>query len=134
MNNKWEFRNKYTYWTEFGYENHNWEAVGRHLALVFHCSGRRKEDAPTNWSGGVESQYRVPPDYMEHKPPSHTNCVVLGGSCWHDGTSLWAAEFWIPSWQSDPHNHEVIFRSLNYHAGQKTDEHVNKEDDDDPAT
>jgi hypothetical protein len=24
------------------------------------------------------------------------HCDLLGGKCWHDGTSLWASEYWVP--------------------------------------
>lgn len=26
----------------------------------------------------------------------HNDCSITGGDCWHDGTSLWAREHWLP--------------------------------------
>jgi hypothetical protein len=63
------------------------------------------------YSGGIEIHYRVPPDYMRDQAPM-AKCWLLGGPCWHDGSSLQATEHWIPMWLVDPHNHERIFGEL----------------------
>lgn len=48
--------------------------------------------------GGIEYHYNAisRPDYLANTKP-HTNCAVNGGFCWHDGSSLWASEWWIPN-------------------------------------
>lgn len=45
---------------------------------------------------GVETHWASPPDYMKDDKPSHEHCDILGAPCWHDGTSLWASEHWMP--------------------------------------
>src|SRR5262245_5119155 len=50
--------------------------------------------------GGVEIHYRQPPSYMLDDPPSNEHCWLLGGPCWHDGSSLRASEEFIPVWLS----------------------------------
>lgn len=49
-----------------------------------------------NYYGGVESHYneKSKPEYRTD--PDHVECQINGGKCWHDGTSLWASEYWIP--------------------------------------
>lgn len=33
--------------------------------------------------------------------PSHPSCGLLDGQpCWHDGTSLWASEYWVPGYEA----------------------------------
>ena len=49
---------------------------------------------------GVETHYASAPDYMDGEAPSHENCWILGGPCWHDGTSLWASEHWLPHFRT----------------------------------
>ena len=48
--------------------------------------------------GGVENHYneKSRPVWQCTDTPSHDNCHCNNGKCWHDGTSLWASEFWIP--------------------------------------
>ena len=44
-------------------------------------------------SAGLETHSR----YSLGCAPSHDQCHVLGGApCWHDGTSLYASEHWLP--------------------------------------
>lgn len=47
--------------------------------------------------GGVETHYnkKSKPDYLD-KNSHHESCLHNAGECWHDGTSLWASEYWIP--------------------------------------
>lgn len=40
-----------------------------------------------NFYGGIEVHKRTPFYYSE-KEPHHKNCWLLGGPCWHDGSSL----------------------------------------------
>lgn len=49
-------------------------------------------------SGGFECHFKdgSRPDYLKDTPRHRDNCTVTGGDCWHDGTSLWASEHWLP--------------------------------------
>jgi len=74
---------------------HVWSLAGFHGGVHLHIHGyRTSPDEEYRWSGGVEAHRKSPPDYSE--PPSHADCWLTGGLCWHDGTSLWATEHWIP--------------------------------------
>lgn len=44
--------------------------------------------------GGVESHSRD-----GHGVPDQENCWLLEGPCWHDGSSLYADEVFIPLWE-----------------------------------
>lgn len=49
--------------------------------------------------GGVEAHRRDPSEYQDDRS-KHDDCPLLDGApCWHDGTSLWASEHWIPLYQ-----------------------------------
>jgi len=47
--------------------------------------------------GGVEYHYtkESKPKYLG-KGSHNKKCDQNNGQCWHDGTSLWASEYWIP--------------------------------------
>ncbi len=101
--------------SEDNYET-RWILVGPLGAIDFHCTNlpmleRMREMVPDIWrSGGVEYHCRTAPDYMRDKTASHTHCFVLGGPCWHDGTSLWASEHWIPLLERE--GEDAIWREL----------------------
>ncbi len=92
---------------------------GIHIsANVFDWSGGRKE-----WSGGCETHYVAAPDYMSAEKPSHEHCWVLGGPCWHDGSSLYFSENvaqMLPNlWDTNPdemkqRHHEAVTSELRY--------------------
>ena len=50
---------------------------------------------------GFEVHSRTPPSYDDDAEPDHDDCTVLGGRCWHDGSSLAASEFFTVWDQSD---------------------------------
>lgn len=71
-----------------------WAVVGEHGAVEFWVMEGSKE-----LIGGVEYHHRAPMEYSSNKAePDHADCPVLDGPCWHDGTSLWAVEHWIPGY------------------------------------
>lgn len=99
---------KYTWAKPFGSVRHNWELVGPNGGINFHVSI-------------VEpiSKYGVTAGLEFHQlsgegAPSHTQCWLTGGRCWHDGTSLYASETLWP--QIEPllkyGDHEAIFKIL----------------------
>lgn len=72
----------------------------------------------TQWSeerayGGFEVHSCIPTD---DSPPSHGRCAQLSDRpCWHDGSSLYATEYWIPLWErtrGNTDNDHSIFASL----------------------
>lgn len=44
---------------------------------------------------GIEV-HSATPLYQSDLEPSDTQCWLIGGKCWHDGTSLWAIEHVLP--------------------------------------
>lgn len=109
METKGQYRCKYTYVNDFGPE-HTWVVVGAKGALHLHIRESHTQGVRTY--GGLEIHYRQPPSYMEHDAPSQDNCWALGGPCWHDGSSTYAEERWIPLWQAAPHDHDGMFQRL----------------------
>lgn len=91
---------------------HIWTCVGPEFALHFHVTDTGRVGDDRRYYGWLETHYRQAPDYMADKSPSHFDCWLLKGPCWHDGTSLYADEFLIPFWRQDPDNNERIFALL----------------------
>lgn len=104
-------RRKYQHCPKAGEVTHIWSVVGEAggLHLWITVGGTRPY-------GGVEIHYRTPPDYMSDKEPSQEHCWLLDGPCWHDGSSLYAEEVWIPRWLANPDDHDwmLAFLSVEY--------------------
>lgn len=80
------------------------------------CDGREA-------SCGLEIHYAAGhvPEYLDGNAPTNTDCWLIGGRCWHDGTSLYATEsLWpmIESWLRIG-DHEAIFRCLEREADER---------------
>ena len=104
---------KYTWSKPFMSVRHQWEFVGPEGGIHLHVSiGDPKYGDP---SCGLEfhraswSMRRPPED-----APSQTKCWLIGGPCWHDGTSMYASEHVWPLVKPllRENNHEAIFRFL----------------------
>lgn len=91
---------RWTYW---------YQIVGRHGGVHLHIS--HWGDNPDDYTAGLEYHYRVPPDYMATKPPSHNQCFLLESPCWHDGTSMYAMDHYLPMHRSG-NCKESIFLSM----------------------
>lgn len=76
-----------------------WAVTGEGGSLSFWCSPVREQSRITygaDYYGGVETHYNelTKPDYLQGN--GRDDCSINSGKCWHDGTSLWASEYWIP--------------------------------------
>ena len=62
--------------------------------------------------GGFECHWKEHsrPDYYKDREAHYTDCTITGGACWHDGTSLWANEHWLPGMTSG--GEEWVWREL----------------------
>jgi len=67
-----------------------WAVVGELGAMEFWMFTPLREYG----GGGVEAHLSAPRGYK------HEHCDILNAPCWHDGTSLWASEHWIPMYQA----------------------------------
>ena len=87
-----------------------WAVVGEHGAVEFHCFNRVLPES--RWRvGGFEEHLRKPQHYRgAQSEPDHDYCELLDGPCWHDGTSLWASEYWIPLYERE--GEEAVWRRL----------------------
>lgn len=106
------FRNEYRYAPRFGNPEHIWTVTGGRGAIHFHVTDLGKDyKHGDRYGGGLEVHSRQPFGNSDDAP-SHEKCWLLGGPCWHDGTSLYAQETLIPFWLAAPTDHERIFRLL----------------------
>ena len=111
---KQKLRSRYEYAPRFGSQHHTWIVTGALGAIHLHISGPHHYDGQDHWSVGLETHYRSPPDYMANYAPSHDQCWVLKGPCWHDGTPLYAEERYLSWWQVEPNDHDAMFRRLEH--------------------
>ena len=111
---------KYTFDPAFGSDRHNWQLVGEKGGLNFHVSIlENKQYGP---SAGLEFH-----SFAGKGSPSHTPCWLLGGPCWHDGTSSYAMDTLWPVIEPmlAAGEHRTIFRVLESEADryfERTDE------------
>lgn len=113
-----KFNNKkYTYSCPFGSPNHRWEILGPKCAIHFNVSLYKDSEA----SCGLEFHYFEPAYYMKDSAPSHVDCKIAGGRCWHDGTSLYASETLWPMVKPllKFGNHDEILKLLEWEYEQK---------------
>lgn len=106
------FRCEYVYSKPFGTARHDWRLIGAKGGINLHISGPYKHTGAEHWTAGLEMHSRLPPDYMRDQAPSHDHCWLLKCPCWHDGTSLYAQEHYLPQWMSDMHAHDRMFADL----------------------
>jgi hypothetical protein len=90
------YTKKYVKEWRIGQWEHRYEIIGAHGACHLSIQPYRLSDGPIEHSAGLEMHYRRPPKYMNDCAPSHAKCFLLEGPCWHDGTSLYAQEYFVP--------------------------------------
>lgn len=85
---------------------HHWELRTVHGGIHFHVSIHNE-----SVTAGLEFHSIYP---QGDNAPSHIDCPITGGRCWHDGTSLYAMETLWPL--VEPYlrhgDHETIFQIL----------------------
>ncbi len=107
---------------------HIWSVVGPAGGIHFWAEKSSCTEFGREYYGGVEIHYRKPPEYMDAESPTHDECWLLGQACWHDGSSLYAQEVWIPFWLAFKGDNEMIFRKLKREYEQRfTSELVNSD-------
>lgn len=120
---------KYTWMPRWKSVYHNWEFVGPFGGVNFHVSlldGARNEHG----QAGIEFHHTARCG-LDARAPDHINCPLVGGNCWHDGSSLFAAEtLWPRYMQSLEHgDHAAIFRDLERVADQHFAEYETADND-----
>jgi len=80
------------------------QVIGEHGGVEFHFACYPEPISQyygeNSWNSmGVEAHWKAhsKPDYFKNDACSHPDCSITGGECWHDGTSLWASEYWMPN-------------------------------------
>jgi len=100
-----KIRCEYKLFLRFGAWEHQWSVKDDEFGIHLHITDYRESDNATmkklEPSGGLEIHYRTPPEGMKGQAPSQDDCWLLRTPCWHDGSSLSAAEFFDVWDQSD---------------------------------
>jgi hypothetical protein len=101
----------YKWEKSFGHVRHHWELRSKHGGVHFHVS----EVEGYSTTAGLEFHSIYP---RGDDAPSHVNCPITGGRCWHDGTSLYATETLWPMIKHDlaTGNHDAIFKLLEHES------------------
>jgi hypothetical protein len=93
---------------------YHYAIVGSLGAVEFHFFKDKPE------IGGLEIHYRNCPSY-QNGGPHFGDCYLLNAPCWHDGSSLWAMEYWCPNfkefgkewlWNKLEQHYKEIFEDL----------------------
>jgi hypothetical protein len=95
--------------------HHSYELIGAKGGLNLHVSGPHHYDNMDNWSAGLETHSRTP--LYGDTAPSHDLCWLLQCPCWHDGTSMYAQEHYLPMVLAG--DHERVFRELVRYADDR---------------
>ena len=92
-----KFKKEYKYYQRYG-ENmgHMWTVICRYGAKYITIHEYKNSNGIIDFSGGIETLWLSPPDYMKHEAPHHQHCWLLKAPCWHDGSSLYVSEKIIP--------------------------------------
>ena len=109
------YKCKYTLLERFGGWLHLYEVVTRWGGVHLHITEYGEDMAARikeRYSGGIEYHWIEPPEGRKNDAPDHLACEVVKRPCWHDGSSLYASEHLIPQWENNPHDHEMMFRTL----------------------
>lgn len=125
-----QYRYQYRLAPRFGQWEHSYELIGLHGGVHLHITEYTKDyqNITGPYGGGIEFHYRTP--YRgRNEPPSHDECWLLKAPCWHDGSSLWASEYWIPLWENARGDHSRVFGALARAADRKFAEHLGEEED-----
>lgn len=107
---------KYTYVPGGGERGtHTWQCVGAAGGVHFSATFYKDGEEP---ACGLELHSRKP---QGNDAPSQTNCWLIGGPCWHDGTSLYARETLWPQISAflRAQDHEQVFDLLAYEAEKR---------------
>lgn len=99
---------KYTWSKPFGSVRHCWELISQQGAVHFHATLYRTGGIDT--SCGIEFHSCTP---TGDRAPDHIDCPLIGGRCWHDGSSLYAESLWQYIGPRLEHaDHEGVFAVL----------------------
>lgn len=106
------FRYERRSFLRWGQWEHRWVAEGAHgaceLWIRVLCDKVREMDPLATHSGGFEVHSVKPND---HRAPDHGECTALSGRpCWHDGSSTYATESWIPMFERGATDEEILRR------------------------
>jgi hypothetical protein len=102
---------------EFPSGRKEWCVSGEYGSLSFwvqEYSPEWQNQYGEKYYGGIENHYndKSKPEYLSENS-KHMDCNCNGGLCYHDGTSLWASEYWIP--YILPLGQDSIWSMLTYH-------------------
>ncbi len=83
--------------------------------MHLHVSGPHHYAGDAHWSAGLETHSRTP--LYADEAPSHDYCWLLKCPCWHDGTTMYAEETYLP--MALDGRHGDIFRRLAFDADER---------------
>lgn len=111
------WRMKYTKEWWISEWTHTWAIVGAEISVHLNIRPFKGMNNVLTHSGGVEAHFRKPPPYRKGEAPDYIDCPYNNGLCWHDGTSSYASDVFIPMFLRKADDEE-IFSELIRHAEQ----------------
>jgi len=107
---------KYTYTHPHMSARHEWTLRGPVGGISFSVSILDDPGEYPDPVCGLEFHSAVQPSDEKPRAADHTNCHITGGICWHEGTSLYAAETIWPTVKEAlaSGNHHYVFSVLEW--------------------
>lgn len=88
---------------------HMWSIVGGKGGCHLMIQEYENSQGIKEYSCGLEYHYIAPPEYMKDKAPSHMECFLIKRPCWHDGTSTYATENYLPMFLGKRSDAEIFY-------------------------
>ena len=87
---------------------YDYSLVGAKGGMNLHITGPHNSGGSDHWTAGLETHSRTPMHGDE--APSHDECWLLKCPCWHDGTSSYAEETYLPMHMAGRHG--AVFHQM----------------------
>ena len=119
-----KYKSKFIVQNRFGDNMCTYQIVGAKGAVELNITRYKTSGEEYEYQAGLEFHFRQPPVYMKDEAPHHETCHCFNAPCWHDGTTSYAKEYYLPLFLSQ--SHSAIFLSMVKDADEKFEDETNE--------
>jgi len=87
---------------------YRWEVVGALGGAHLHIHPYTDIQGVVSYSAGLEAHFIRPPASRAGEAPNYLDCAVVKGWCWHDGTSMYASDHFVPLFVAKVDDEEIF--------------------------
>jgi len=115
-------KQKYTMVNRFGGWRHSWVVQSATMAVELNIT-EYPDSMKIEHSAGFE-MHSTKPIEDSRDVPDHVLCECVGyRPCWHDGSSRYAMEHYLPMWTKRYSDHEMFFSMLTSDLKRKLEDY-----------